>query len=116
TSSNDWDAIFSGLDNSKNIDTSLGGSDDPWGSAPATNGTAEKTTPTASSPVSTVKAPAPTSGQQTSGGALSPGTEHDDPFLKRLTGMGYPRQEALNALEKYDYDMNKAIDHLTGST
>ncbi|KAI6808137.1 hypothetical protein KC332_g13150 [Hortaea werneckii] len=114
TSSNDWDAIFSGLDNSKNIDTSLGGSDDPWG-APATNGTAEKT-PTASSPVSTVKAPAPTSGQQNSGGALSPGTEHDDPFLKRLTGMGYPRQEALNALEKYDYDINKAIDHLTGST
>ncbi|KAI7166785.1 hypothetical protein KC352_g25721, partial [Hortaea werneckii] len=105
TSSNDWDAIFSGLDNSKNIDTSLGGSDDPW-SPPATNGTAEKT-PTASSPVSTVKAPAPTSGQQNSGGALSPGTEHDDPFLKRLTGMGYPRQEALNALEKYDYDMNK---------
>ncbi|KAI7506393.1 UDP-glucose 4-epimerase [Hortaea werneckii] len=113
TSSNDWDAIFSGLDNSKNIDTSLGGSDDPWGAAPATNGTAEKT-PTASSPVSTVKAPAPTSGHQNPGGALSPGTEHDDPFLKRLTGMGYPRQEALNALEKYDYDMNKAIDHLTG--
>ena len=110
-SQHDWDAIFSGLDNSKNIDTSLGGShDDPWGAPPTANGAAEKT-PTASSPTSTVKAPAPTGGSagfgQENGGALTPGTEHDDPFLKRLTGMGYPRQQALDALERYDYDMNK---------
>jgi len=41
------------------------------------------------------------------GRALSTGTEHDDPILKRLTSMGYERSQALNALEMYDYDVNK---------
>lgn len=41
------------------------------------------------------------------GRAVSSGTEHDDPILKRLTGMGYPRTAALDALEKYDYDINR---------
>lgn len=31
----------------------------------------------------------------------------DDPILKRLTSMGYERDSALDALEKYDYDVNK---------
>lgn len=94
----DWDAIFSGLDNSAtgNIDTSFGNSaasSDPWATAPK-----------AASPVSerTIQPPAPSLGR-----AVTPGTEHDDPILKRLTGMGYPRGEALDALEKYDYDINK---------
>jgi epidermal growth factor receptor substrate 15 len=34
-------------------------------------------------------------------------TEHDDPILKRLTSMGYPRPLALSALEKFDYDLDK---------
>lgn len=34
-------------------------------------------------------------------------TEHDDPILKRLTGMGYPRDESLAALEKFDYNLDK---------
>jgi epidermal growth factor receptor substrate 15 len=34
-------------------------------------------------------------------------TEHDDPILKRLTSMGYPRPLALAALEKFDYDLDK---------
>jgi epidermal growth factor receptor substrate 15 len=41
------------------------------------------------------------------GRALSVGTEHDDPILKKLTGMGYPRNDALAALEKFDYDISK---------
>jgi epidermal growth factor receptor substrate 15 len=41
------------------------------------------------------------------GRALSAGTEHDDPILKKLTGMGYARNDALAALEKFDYDINK---------
>lgn len=105
----DWDAIFSGLDNSAtgNIDTSFGNSaanSDPW--ATNTNGAAEA--PKAASPVSerTIQPPAPSAGQSL-GRAVTPGTEHDDPILKRLTGMGYPRGEALNALEMYDYDINK---------
>ncbi|KAK7413157.1 hypothetical protein QQX98_007983 [Neonectria punicea] len=36
----------------------------------------------------------------------------DDPILKRLTSMGYERESALDALEKYDYDVNKAANHL----
>jgi len=32
---------------------------------------------------------------------------HDDPILKNLTGMGYPRKEALAALEKYDYNLER---------
>jgi epidermal growth factor receptor substrate 15 len=27
--------------------------------------------------------------------------------LKKLTGMGYARNDALDALEKFDYDINK---------
>jgi epidermal growth factor receptor substrate 15 len=41
------------------------------------------------------------------GRALSEGTEHDDPILKTLTGMGYERNMALEALEKYDYNLDK---------
>ncbi|KXL50313.1 hypothetical protein M433DRAFT_151259 [Acidomyces richmondensis BFW] len=113
----DWDAIFSGLDSSRGLDTSLGSAsskhDDPWSNSAPTNGTAEMT-PKASSPggSSTAK---PSSKAAEMGRALTPGTEHDDPILKRLTGMGYPRADALEALEKYDYDINKAVDHLTSS-
>ena len=32
---------------------------------------------------------------------------HDDPILKRLVDMGYDRNHALAALEKYDYDIER---------
>lgn len=109
--SHDWDAIFSGLDNSAtgNIDTSLGGvsTNDPWD----TNGTQASSShlevqqPTSPQSATTAKPQAPT--VQGSGEAITPGEEHDDPILKRLTGMGYTRGAALDALEKYDYDINK---------
>ncbi|KAH6891199.1 hypothetical protein B0T10DRAFT_595377 [Thelonectria olida] len=38
--------------------------------------------------------------------------EDDDPILKRLTSMGYQRDDAVEALEKYDYDVNKAANYL----
>ena len=41
------------------------------------------------------------------GRALTGGSEHDDPILKKLTGMGYPRNAALDALERYDYNITK---------
>jgi len=103
----DWDAIFSGLDNSAtgNIDTSFGGasSNDPW----ETNGV-RPTSPQSATTAKPLPTPAPAPGV-----AITPGEEHDDPILKRLTGMGYTRGAALDALEKYDYDINKAVDHLT---
>jgi hypothetical protein len=33
--------------------------------------------------------------------------EHDDPILKALIEMGYPRIVALSALERYDYDLER---------
>ena len=88
----DWDAIFSGLDGSKTVDTALGGeAQDPWGAAPmVANGT----------PVA-----------HDGGGGVKNHTttmaEDDDPILQRLTGMGYARAEALRALEMHHYDINK---------
>ncbi|KAK1143385.1 hypothetical protein N8T08_006713 [Aspergillus melleus] len=49
------------------------------------------------------------------GWALQTGTE-DDQFLQRLTGMGFPREESLAALEKFDYNLDKAVDHLTSKS
>ncbi|RMZ79707.1 hypothetical protein DV738_g3143, partial [Chaetothyriales sp. CBS 135597] len=43
----------------------------------------------------------------------SAASEHDDPILKRLTAMGWSRSESLAALEKYDYNIDKAADYLT---
>jgi epidermal growth factor receptor substrate 15 len=113
----DWDAIFSGLDNSatSNIDTSFGNSastshHDPWD----TNGAAaspsthhqEIQQPASPQSTTTAKQLAPPATQGL-GAAITPGEEHDDPILKRLTGMGYTRGAALDALEKYDYDINR---------
>lgn len=44
---------------------------------------------------------------QNSGRALTQEGVHDDPILKNLTGMGYSRIAALNALEKYDYNLER---------
>lgn len=104
----DWDAIFSGLDNSKQIDTTLNPSD-PWGESANVTQTATATPPHASKPSfppGSIAAQPPKS-VPNRGGALTPGTEHDDPILKRLTGMGYPRGQALAALEEFDYDINR---------
>ncbi|KAI0873895.1 hypothetical protein GGS24DRAFT_461561 [Hypoxylon argillaceum] len=42
-----------------------------------------------------------------SGRALTDEGKHDDPMVKGLTGMGYPRTDAVNALEKYDYNLER---------
>ncbi|KAK5163569.1 uncharacterized protein LTR77_010518 [Saxophila tyrrhenica] len=127
-SQHDWDAIFSGLDNSKDIDTSFPSNgaattnDDPWSTV---NGSSTTNSSAAAAPSSSAATqqvfqppPGPPPGKAPlgadRGGAITPGTEHDDPILKRLTGMGYARGQALNALEMYDYDINKAVDHLAG--
>lgn len=108
----DWDAIFSGLDNNKELDTSFANESDPWGAAPSAPATATATALTngyavPSSAASTSGGPGGKSQMPELGRAITPGTEHDDPILKRLTGMGYSRGDALNALEMFDYDINK---------
>ncbi|KAH6670651.1 hypothetical protein B0J14DRAFT_485405 [Halenospora varia] len=95
----DWDAIFAGLDASAPAET-----------APAT--TLPEETKTAGN------------GNLTAGGAERPQigralTEagvHDDPILKNLTGMGYARNDALAALEKYDYNLERAANYLASQS
>lgn len=43
------------------------------------------------------------------GWALSAGTGEDDQILQRLTGMGFPRDDSLSALEKFDYNIDKVL-------
>ncbi|KAM0322962.1 hypothetical protein ACHAQA_009061 [Verticillium albo-atrum] len=40
----------------------------------------------------------------------------DDPILKNLTNMGYSRSDALLALEKYDYNLERAANHLASQS
>ncbi|KAL9620296.1 MAG: hypothetical protein Q9160_005195 [Pyrenula sp. 1 TL-2023] len=99
--SHDWDAIFAGLDA-------------PAPSAVTNMGTDQVNTPSfPPPPASTTK---DASGRPAPGRALSTGTEHDDPILKRLTGMGWQREESLSALEKYDYNLDKAVDYLASKS
>ena len=37
-------------------------------------------------------------------------TTNDDPILQKLTSMGYARSVALNALEKYDYNVDRVSE------
>ncbi|KAK5281979.1 hypothetical protein LTR16_006012, partial [Cryomyces antarcticus] len=110
STSHDWDAIFSGLDSPQTGNVSEGlGQNSSSRKSPFSNlgfdgsqSTAGTDQPLNSS-IQTNEAQMPSLGR-----AITAGTEHDDPILKKLTSMGYPRSEALNALEKYDYDINKA--------
>ena len=46
------------------------------------------------------------------GRALTEAGVHDDPILKNLTGMGYTRTDAVAALEKYDYNLERVSKYL----
>jgi epidermal growth factor receptor substrate 15 len=100
--SHDWDAIFEGLD------TPARDAEDDFGPPPpATPPTATSPKATAASgpPPPTPRSPRPE--RPVLGRALTQGTEHDDPILKRLTAMGWNREESLAALEKFDYNIDK---------
>ncbi|KAI9669217.1 MAG: hypothetical protein M1817_004712 [Caeruleum heppii] len=117
TASHDWDAIFAGLDTpTGSIPGGVpGGASQPVVS-PSTQlnfagGSSEAGPSTSQIGGATVAGSS--SGQRPGlGRALTTGTEHDDPILKKLTGMGYARAAALDALERYDYNLDKAADHL----
>ena len=89
--SHDWDAIFAGLDTPQNngVQPSVGQNlaFTPTKSQ-TTNGTASE-------------------GKKGAAAAPAEDESSDDPILKRLTGMGYPRDQSLKALEKYDYNIDK---------
>ena len=92
--SHDWDAIFAGLDgplSSQSKGAHQSGFETSNAGVGSSHGEGSSAT--------TSKPPL--------GRALTSGTEHDDPILKKLTGMGYPRDLALGALEQYDYNIDK---------
>ncbi|KAK3990750.1 tubulin alpha chain [Cladorrhinum sp. PSN332] len=80
----DWDAIFAGLDETPTASSVTLASGD--GSAKEGGASARPNAP---------------------GRALTEEGEHDDPILKNLTSMGYSRKDALAALEKYDYNLER---------
>ena len=89
--SHDWDAIFAGLD----------------GPAAAADSSPVKT----EAPVGNGTSVSPQ--RPAIGRALTEAGVHDDPILKNLTGMGYARSDALAALEKYDYNLERVSSWLT---
>lgn len=75
----DWDAIFSTLDS-----------------------------PTAQTGASTFpQAPEAEGDRPGPGRTVTSESKDDDPILRNLTGMGYSRTDALAALEKYDYNLER---------
>jgi epidermal growth factor receptor substrate 15 len=75
----DWETLFAPLDNAQGASTGTNGA-----TQPATSGDG--------------KPP---------GWALQTDSVEDDQILQRLTGMGFPRDESLAALEKFDYNIDK---------
>ena len=119
TNNHDWDAIFAGLDTPQNdgVQSSSQPSNFPSATPLAQNNSIQpphlpprETTTQAFESTTAGQHPAPpnASTQPPSvARGLSLGTEHDDPILKRLTGMGYPREDSVKALEKFDYNIGK---------
>lgn len=87
----DWDALFAGLDSA----------------ATPTAVSAAALTPVSGGGVGTTAGNTAEGRPPAPGRALTEEGEHDDPILKNLTGMGYSRKEALAALEKYDYNLER---------
>lgn len=96
TENHDWDAIFASLDDAPPAQTSAN---------PPPPGSPGSAAPPAASAMTTTEAPKER--PDAPGRALTEEGTHDDPILKNLTSMGYSRADALNALEKYDYNLER---------
>ena len=119
--SHDWDAIFAGLDTpAPAAANDLGSQSNPTQAVSAHNAATttvksvthspspQQPLPASSLAATSLSATAqPRSGRPKPGRALSAGTEHDDPILKRLTAMGWGRDASLDALERFDYNIDK---------
>jgi epidermal growth factor receptor substrate 15 len=101
--SHDWDAIFAGLDT-----PAPAAADDSDPAPPAATLSPSMTSKATAAPASASTSPPASQLERPAlGRALTTGTEHDDPILKRLTAMGWSRDESLAALEKFDYNIDK---------
>lgn len=88
---NDWDAIFSSLD-----------SPSATAAVPVSNNDSGKRDNNNNNNNNLTVADRPELGR-----ALTEDGVHDDPILKDLISMGYQRSAAVNALEKYDYNLER---------
>ncbi|AEO71861.1 uncharacterized protein THITE_2124731 [Thermothielavioides terrestris NRRL 8126] len=104
--SHDWDALFAGLESAAtptaSSHTLAGGDGQPEDQQQQNQQKQQEQQQQAARP-------AP-------GRALTEDGEHDDPLLKNLTGMGYARKDALAALEKYDYNLERAANYLASQS
>ncbi|ESZ94137.1 hypothetical protein SBOR_5491 [Sclerotinia borealis F-4128] len=98
----DWDAIFAGLDGPGAEASTSAAQANASGSASSLQAEARGAPSLARVPIESGQTERPQIGR-----ALTEAGEHDDPILKNLTGMGYPRNNALAALEKYDYNLER---------
>ncbi|KAG8526129.1 uncharacterized protein KY384_000122 [Bacidia gigantensis] len=132
--SHDWDAIFAGLDAPSSSSAQQNNTDDIFAPSSAPNGTQHPS----SIPPPQTRLGAETAAASSAGGfagapsngaelrkTKSPASvsapvevsgEDDDPILKRLIGMGFPRAQSLKALEKYDYNIDKAAEYLLATS
>lgn len=101
----DWDAIFASLDDAPPAQS---GTPPPPGSA-GSGAAPPAAAPAAAEAGKEAGSNGLLSGPRPAGPgrALTEDGEHDDPILKNLTSMGYSRGDALNALEKYDYNLER---------
>ncbi|KXJ97411.1 hypothetical protein Micbo1qcDRAFT_191890 [Microdochium bolleyi] len=93
----DWDALFDGLDT-------------PDATAASTTAPAAEEPKTAAQKLTAAERP------NTIGRALTEEGTHDDPIVKDLTAMGYSRKDAIVALEKYDYNLERAANFLASQS
>ena len=116
SSSHDWDSLFAGISappTSTGFPSSASGVEESrdFGAPPTkvtSHATAAPVVPTPSPPKETPPViTQPPVERPKLGRALTEGTEHDDPILKRLTAMGWSRDESLKALEQFDYNIDK---------
>jgi len=96
---NDWDAIFSSLD-----------SPSAAAAVPAANNESGKVD-SSNNNSGNLSVDRPGIGR-----ALTEEGHHDDPILKDLISMGYQRSAALSALEKYDYNLERAANYLASQS
>ncbi|ODH45760.1 hypothetical protein GX48_08160 [Paracoccidioides brasiliensis] len=92
----EWDALFSVLDRSKL----------PPYDSNSNNKGASSTQQSDAAAISSFPQP-PGKDVKPPGWALGADSGEDDLILQRLTGMGYPRDESLAALEKFDYNLEQ---------
>lgn len=108
----DWDAIFSGLDASPNVDS---GAAFPTIATPPATSSSSMAAPSGlpfpgidnsrEEPSSSSSLGRPAKPEL--GRAMTNTGEHDDPTVKRLVGMGFPRDKSVKALEDFDYNIDR---------